>query len=106
MEIRTGPQASLPLGRLPVQLERGQGQICLRALTDLEANPETSSWTHMPSLAANANRVTENHREASPPRSPPHEVNTVALEEQLEGIRITRKRDPPIPSSLHSHLKW
>ena len=42
--------------------------------------------------------VTDTHTEVSPPRSPPHEANTVALEEQLEGTRLTRKGDP---SSLH-----
>ena len=42
--------------------------------------------------------ITDTHTEASPPRSPPHEADTVALEEQLKGIRLTRKGDP---SSLH-----
>ena len=47
----------------------------------------------MPSLAADTpDRVTDSHREASPPRSSPHEADTVA--EQLEGTRITRKGDP------------
>ena len=58
----------------------------------------------MPSLAPDApDRVTDSHREASAPSSPPHEADKVALEEQLEGTRITRKGDP---SSLHPHLKW
>ena len=50
----------------------------------------------MPDLAADApDRVTDSHREASPPRSSPLEADTVALEEeQLEGTRITRKCDP------------
>ena len=39
-------------------------------------------------------RVTHNPRETSPPRLIPYEANTVALEKQLEGIRITRKGDP------------
>ena len=30
----------------------------------------------------------------SPPRSTPHEADTLALERQLEGTRITRKGDP------------
>ena len=42
--------------------------------------------------------VTDIHTEASLPRSPPHEADTVALEEQLKGTRLTRKGDP---SSLH-----
>ena len=43
---------------------------------------------------------TDTHKEASPPRSPPHEADTMALEEQqlLKGTRLTRKGDP---SSLH-----
>ena len=48
-------------------------------------------------------RVTDSHREASAPSSPPYEADKVALEEQLEGTRITRKGDP---SSLYPHLKW
>ena len=49
----------------------------------------------MPGTAADApDRITDSHREASPHRSPPHEASTVALEEQLEGTRITRKGDP------------
>ena len=49
----------------------------------------------MPNPAADASdRITDSHREASPHRLPPHEADTVALEEQLEGTRITRKGDP------------
>ena len=70
----------------------------------LNANPETSPWTHMPCLADNApDRVTDSHREACQPRSPPHKANTVALEEQLEGTRITKKGDSCF---LQPHLKW
>ena len=58
----------------------------------------------MPGLAADApDRVTDSHREASAPSSPPHEANKVALEEQPEGTRITSKGEP---SSLHPHLKF
>ena len=58
----------------------------------------------MPGLALDApDRVTDSHREASAPSSPPHEAVKVALEVQLGGVRITRKGDP---SSLHPHLKW
>ena len=59
----------------------------------------------MPGPADAPERVTDSHREASPPRSPPHEADTVALGEQLVGTRITRKGDL-VPSSLHPHLKW
>ena len=58
----------------------------------------------MPGLAPDTpDRVTDSRREASAPSSPPHEADKGALEEQLEGTRITRKGDP---SSLHPHLKW
>ena len=53
----------------------------------------------MPGLAPDApDRVTD-----SAPSSPPYVADKVALEEQLEGTRITRKGDP---SSLYPHLKW
>ena len=42
--------------------------------------------------------VTDTHTEARPPRSPPHEADSMALEEQLKGARLTRKGDP---STLH-----
>ena len=38
-------------------------------------------------------RSTHSNRKESPPRSAPYETHTVALEEQLEGTRITRKCD-------------
>ena len=53
----------------------------------------------MPGLAPDApDRVTDSHREASAPSSPPYEADKVALEEQLEGTRITRKVTP-VPST-------
>ena len=42
--------------------------------------------------------VNDTHTEASLPRSPPHEADTVVLEEQLKGTRLARKGDL---SSLH-----
>ena len=60
----------------------------------------------MPRMAADApDRITDSHGEANPHRSPPHEADTVALEELLECTRITRKGHP-VPSSFHPHLKW
>ena len=70
----------------------------------MNAYPESSPQTYRPGLASDApDRVTDSHGEASAPRSPPHEADKVALEEQLEGTRITRKGDP---GSLLPHLKW
>ena len=60
----------------------------------------------MPSLATNTpDRVTDSHREASSPRSSPHEADTVAVEEQLEGTRNAKKGDPPftVPSTPILH---
>ena len=49
----------------------------------------------MPGLAAdNTDRVTDSHREASPPSLSPHEADIVALEDQLEHTKITRKGVP------------
>ena len=57
-------------------------------------NSEASLQTYLPSLAADVpDKVTNSHREGSLPRSSPYETNTVALEKQLEGTRITRKGD-------------
>ena len=43
----------------------------------------------MPGPATDApERVSDSHIGASPPGSPPHEADTVSLEEQLEGTRI------------------
>ena len=72
----------------------------------MNAYPESSPRTYRPGLAGDAHdRVIDSHGEASAPRSigSPHEADKVALEEQLEGTRITRKGDP---GSLHCHLKW
>ena len=54
---------------------------------------------HVPHRAPNS------HRKASPPWSTSYEIHTVALEEQLEGTRITRKGDncsqvPPPPPKV------
>ena len=49
----------------------------------------------MPGLAADVPaKVTNSHRDASPPRSPPHKADKVAFVDQLEGTGITRTRDP------------
>ena len=92
-KVRIGPQTSLRLRRLYVRPERGQGQTNLGALTDLKCrNPEISRWTLLPGLAADVpDRVTDCHREASPPRSTQYEVDTVALLKQFKDTRNTVK---------------
>ena len=80
-EVRTGTKTGFQLCRLPVRPQGGQGQTHTRAL----AVPGPA--VHVPHKAPNSNR------KASPPRSTSYETHTVALEEQLEGTRITRKCD-------------
>ena len=87
-------------------LKEGKVRSSLEHWQTLNANPETSLRTHMPSPTGDASeRVTDSHRQASPPRLPQHEADTEALEEQLVGTRITRKGDPhsqftPPPSKM------
>ena len=94
-EVRTGSKTGFQLRRLPVQSQGGQGQTHTRALADLNrqdiVNPVRSG---VPGPAVHVpHRTSNSHRKASPSRSTSYETNTVALEEQLEGTRITRKGD-------------
>ena len=51
--------------------------------------------------------VTDTHTEASLPRSPPHEADTVALEEQLKGTRLTKTGDDNVLQGQPLHqLKY
>ena len=50
--------------------------------------------------------VTNTHTEASPPRSPPREADTVALEEQLKATRLTRIGDPSSPHPIWNGGFW
>ena len=100
-EVRTGSKTGFQLHRLPVRLERGQGQTHIRALADLDRQNSDNSVrpcvsgpaVHVPHRASNS------HRKTSPPRSTSYETHPVAL----EGTRITRKGDtcsqiaPPPP---------
>ena len=94
-EVRTGFKTGFQLCRLPVRLERGQGQTHTRTLADLgRQNSDNSVWSSVSSLAVHVpHRASNTHRKTSPPRSTSYETHTVALEEQLEGTRITRKAD-------------
>ena len=106
-EVRTGSKTGFQLRRLPVRLERGQSQTHTRALADFDRQNSDNSVrsgvfgpaVHVPHRAPNS------HRKASSPRSTSYETHTVALEEQLEGTRITRKGDTRY-RSLHPHLRW
>ena len=96
-KVRTGPQTSFQLRRLPVRPERGQGQIHNRTLAGLDRqDPVNTVQSGMSGLTVH---VPHSNRKTSPPRATSHEAHTVALEKQLEGPRVTRKGDPG-PSTL------
>ena len=96
-KVRTGSKTGFQLRRLPLRLERGQSQTHTRALADFDNSVRSGVAVHV------SHRAQNSHRKASPPRSTSYETHTVALEEQLEGTRITRKGDtrsliaPPPP---------
>ena len=71
----------------------------------LNANPETSLLPHIPGLAADASRrVTDDHRKASPPWSPPNEADTVALKSSW---RVPKSQKGDLCSQfIPPHLKW
>ena len=102
----TGAKTGFQLRRLPVRLERGQGQTHIRALAGLDRqNSDNPGRSGVSGLAVHVpHRASNSHRKASPTRSTSYETHTVALEEQLEGTRITRKGDtcsqiaPPPPT--------
>ena len=95
-KIGTGPPTSIHFRRLCVRFEGGQGQTHPRVLAHL--NYKDTGTAHQTGLSNQAidvpDRVTNSHRKVSPLRPTPHETNTVALEKQLEGTRITRKGNP------------
>ena len=93
-EIRTGPQISLHLCGLSVQSERGQGQTNLRVLADIKCKgTRYDDQTDLPSPAADVpDSVIYSHREASPPRSTPHQTHTVALGKRIGGYQSHKKR--------------
>ena len=105
-KVRTGSKTSFQLCRLPVRPERGQGQTHNRTLAGLDRQYTVNTiWSGMPGLAVHVpHRSTHSNRKTSPPRATLHEAHTVALEEQLEGTRVTRKGDPG--PQLHPYLRW
>ena len=94
-KVRTGSKTGFQLCRLPVQSGRGQGQTHTRVLVGLDRqNSGNIVRSGVPGPAVHVpHRSPHSHRKASPPRSTSYETHTVALEEQLEGPRITRKGD-------------
>ena len=104
-EVRTGSKTGFQLHRLPDRPQGGQGQTHTTALADLNRQDIVNSVrSGVPGLAVHVpHRAPNNHRKASPLKLTSYETHTVALEEQLEGTRITRKGDtcsqisPPPP---------
>ena len=103
-KVRTGSKTGFQVCRLPVRPERGQGQTHTRALEGLDRQDPVNTFqsgvsgpaVHVPHSSTHSNR------KASPPRMTPYETNTVALEKQLEGPRITRKGDTSSQVALPS----
>ena len=84
-EIRTGPRASLRLGRIPVQPGRRHGEISPRAFADVICNPGTSLWSDMPGPAADPliTLLTAIARHVHIDGLP-HQADTVTVDEQLK----------------------
>ena len=92
-KVRTGSKTGFQIRRLPGRLERGQGQTHIRSLAGLDgqnSNNYVRSGMSGPTVHV-PHRASDSYRKASPPRSTSYETHTVALKEQLEGTRITRK---------------
>ena len=101
----TEPETSLPLHRLPVRPEGGQGQTHSRdKLADFKCkDKETTVRADLSILAFDVPDMAVNsNRKASLNWSTPYEADTVALEKQLEGTRIVRKGDPSTKVPPHS----
>ena len=107
-QIRGGTQTSFQLRRLPVRLDRGQGQTHPRTLAD----PSTQNTgdlvkPNMSDLEFNVpDRAVNCHRKAGTFGQATHETHTVASQEQLESTRNTvedhphPKVTPPTPKMV------
>ena len=95
-EIRTGSKTSFRLCGLSVRPPVGSSPTHTRTL----AKPPTKNiGTVIPTDLSGPgvhvfNRFANSHRETSPPRSSPHEANSMAFEKQLESTRIPREGHP------------
>ena len=89
-EIRTGAQTSFRLRGLSVRPPVGSGPTHTRTLAK---PPAKNTGTVIPTDLSGPgfhvfNRFANSHRKTSPPRSSPHEANSMAFEEQLESTGI------------------
>ena len=103
-QVRAGSKADLRFCRLPVRPQGRSGPTDPRPLAEPSGqnirNNVTSSLSgstvHVP------DRVANSHRKTSSPRPTTHETHTVASQETLENIRVTRKSDSnsqlPVPT--------
>ena len=89
-EIITGFKTGFQLSRLPVQPEREQGQTHIRTLAGL--NYQDSNNTVRSGVQSLIGLLTATEKQVHLGRLP-YEAETVALEQELEGTRITRKGD-------------
>ena len=92
-KIRAGTQTSFQFRRLPVRLERGQGQTHTRTLgglTDKDTGDHVQSSVPGPETNV-LNRVTDCYAKTSALRWLTHETHTVASQKQLEGTRDNGK---------------
>ena len=85
-KVRTGAQASFQFRRLPVRLERGQGQTHHRTLR--ESTVEDTRDFSQPSVSGLEihvlDRITDCHRKAGTLGQVTYDTHTVASQEQLE----------------------
>ena len=95
-KIRAGTQTSFQFCRLPVRLERGQGQTHHRTLAD-PTNQDTGDHSQSSVSSAEYNvpdRTTDCHRETSTLGQVTYETHTVASQKQLESARNTGEDHP------------
>ena len=90
------PQKSFQFCRLPVRLERGQGQTHPRTLADpTDQNTGNYVQSSVSSLESNVlDRITDCHRKTSTFGPFTYEVHTVASQKQLESARDNGKDHP------------
>ena len=106
-EVRTGTQVDLDFIGYQCDLREGKVRPTLGHWLTLNLKIQeflTKPYHQVSQLMSLVHRPVNSYREASSPRSAPHEVNPVAPEKSLEDPRITKKVIL-IPRSLHTHLK-
>ena len=101
-KVRTGSKTGFNFIGYQFDLKEGKVRPTpdrWQALTDKIQTFLSGPTVHVP------HRASDSHRKASPSRSTSYETHTVALKQQLEYIRITRKGDTS-PQVAPPHLRW